>query len=143
MSRENQVNPFRHGAPTMFQSAPGSMSRENEEHEMELGHDDVSIRSRLDEPGERDVVVVGNRPFVFQSAPGSMSRENTVTYTWGAYVNQVSIRSRLDEPGEPDPGRYILVVAAFQSAPGSMSRENASMRSAVTATASFNPLPAR
>ena len=36
----------------------------------------VSIRSRLDEPGELDNLPCATKTPMFQSAPGSMSREN-------------------------------------------------------------------
>ena len=103
----------------MFQSAPGSMSRENMlAARIAAAENPVSIRSRLDEPGERERVWALTPVAVFQSAPGSMSRENLKLRDSRADIG-VSIRSRLDEPGE----QQKLVVGAQGGC--------------------FNPLPAR
>ena len=74
--RENQFS-FCQLLAKLFQSAPGSMSREN---------DLVSRVRDLDRK--------------FQSAPGSMSRENSLSLPPLLPYASVSIRSRLDEPGE-------------------------------------------
>ena len=53
------------------------MSRENGQWCTRIeAIDNVSIRSRLDEPGERRSMWNGTSGARFQSAPGSMSREN-------------------------------------------------------------------
>ena len=102
-----------------FQSAPGSMSRENCQGWVFPASEDVSIRSRLDEPGERA-----------DRRPAGIGRE-------------VSIRSRLDEPGELVRRSGATAVFVFQSAPGSMSRENPTKPRTGRSNRSFNPLPAR
>ena len=120
MSRENLALMRSLLARPMFQSAPGSMSRENAQPGDDAdGASDVSIRSRLDEPGERF-----RRPWsvagsMFQSAPGSMSRENRPDLTGTSASRE------------------------FQSAPGSMSRENRQIQQALAELGCFNPLPAR
>ena len=144
MSREN-ASGARGG------TAPGRVSiRSRLDEPGEPGHaarllrlDEVSIRSRLDEPGER--------------APERLKRS----------VRPVSIRSRLDEPGERAicccPTPYFEFQSApgsmsrenlaktnvgangtvFQSAPGSMSRENRAWVVGGVLFFCFNPLPAR
>ena len=102
MSRENAVPVSRRVFSVLFQSAPGSMSRENRRirQHTEPGQA-VSIRSRLDEPGELGRLECLDRGRqMFQSAPGSMSRENS------------------------KPPLNCCRKGMFQSAPGSMSREN-------------------
>ena len=84
----------------VFQSAPGSMSRENS---VNLGHGialRVSIRSRLDEPGEprtgheaARLAEVSIRSRLDE--PGELCLDVSCRHAEG-----VSIRSRLDEPGE-------------------------------------------
>ena len=77
MSRENAWGEYLRTLIIEFQSAPGSMSRENNPRSWPPLDSSVSIRSRLDEPGEQSL--------------GRMVRSD----------GRVSIRSRLDEPGEP------------------------------------------
>ena len=122
MSRENAELADTWNQLYVFQSAPGSMSRENvlaagQHHD---AAEEVSIRSRLDEPGEP----FGRQLFealdgMFQSAPGSMSREN--------------------RDGVP----FSASFGRFQSAPGSMSRENIEELARAVKRRRFNPLPAR
>ena len=77
MSRENLEEGRARAGVALFQSAPGSMSRENALFRAFCGgRGAVSIRSRLDEPGERPNYVEPFAGSLFQSAPGSMSREN-------------------------------------------------------------------
>ena len=76
MSRENPNTAPDETRWDPFQSAPGSMSRENPFPISYPAGSSVSIRSRLDEPGEPTAYQPGRSPRVFQSAPGSMSREN-------------------------------------------------------------------
>ena len=112
----------RSGMPSswQFQSAPGSMSRENvPRRRRDHPFQQVSIRSRLDEPGELQMIVA------------SIASE------------VVSIRSRLDEPGERNPSNESTDCHKFQSAPGSMSRENKQNPADSRQRKSFNPLPAR
>ena len=126
MSRENITKGNEIEALNKFQSAPGSMSRENGAADAGVtAGGRVSIRSRLDEPGERRL-----RKYLYRFCNVSIrSRLDEPGERWAIVVDSactsVSIRSRLDEPGEPEEESSVLIKLTFQSAPGSMSRENA------------------
>ena len=103
----------------------------------------VSIRSRLDEPGELFAAEGSDRTGLFQSAPGSMSRENV-----SMEHKAREIKTFQSAPGSMsrENGQRLKATIGrkpFQSAPGSMSRENSSGRGPTPSTACFNPLPAR
>ena len=121
MSRENKLTLKSRVCQPVFQSAPGSMSRENGCRLPQLKSVTRSFQSA---PGsmsrENGMPRMANScASVFQSAPGSMSRENAA---------------------EKEAER---VRNLFQSAPGSMSRENRPAIRHPQADRCFNPLPAR
>ena len=142
MSRENQIygpSKLRDGK---FQSAPGSMSRENGEGPRtgppRLA---VSIRSRLDEPGEL-LEREPDRPAEGVSIRSRLDEPGEPLFrAFCGGRGAVSIRSRLDEPGERHAPRTADPVELFQSAPGSMSRENSPSCSGRCSTAPFQSAP--